>query len=313
MTKIQSIADIHIDENNVFTLEDHRTAHIKKLIDVSHQKFMDVDSVIPWKDGINKNLLPKTPETSWIYGTPYWDELTEEQRKEMMWMEVARDVSMFIWLEQCLPPLYVGYVNTYKDRLSPEIYEYLMIFSKEEIIHTLMFRRFLKLGNLPLYSAPTGPYVQLYEKLPHLHPVIGILWTLTVEWAAETTAIYGTQDDAIEPLTRKMFYEHHMEELRHIMFGRRLIESFFNTASDEEKHIVRQQFKPVLSNLVNLITFNPEIVSFLSFKFPANVNDPKVIESIRNSENNQRINPERFKEQYDWYKELGIVDENETI
>lgn len=309
MTQVQSIADIHIDEKNIFTLEDHRSEHIKKLIDVSHQNFMDVDSVLPWKDGINKNLLPKTEETSWIYGTPYWDALTEEQRKELMWKEIARDASMFIWLEQLLPPLYVGYVNTHGTKLAPEIYEYLMIFSKEEIVHTLMFRRFLKMGDLPLYSAPTGPYVQLYNQLPSLHPVIGILWTLTIEWAAETTAIYGTQAPSVEPLTRKMFHEHHMEELRHIMFGRRLIESFFNTATNEEVKVVRKQFRLVLKNLVDLITFNPEIVSYLSFKFPADVNDPKVIETIRNSENNLRINPERFKEQYEWYKELGIVDE----
>jgi P-aminobenzoate N-oxygenase AurF len=232
--------------------------------------------------------------------------LDDTQRREMLWKETARDVSMFIWLEQTLPPLYVGFVNTYPKGVSPEIYEYLMIFSKEEIVHTLMFRRFMKLAGLPLYSMPDSPYTSLLRKLPVLHPAIGVLWTVTLEWAAELVAMHGSQGAGVEPLTKKMFHEHHVEEVRHITFGRRVVENFFNTASRAEQTAVREQFKPVLDNLIDLLTFNPEIASHLSFAFPADVNDPDVVRAIRSSPNNRILNDQRFKPQRDWFAELGL-------
>jgi hypothetical protein len=297
---------VSIDLANPVALQAEQASNIRRLIDFSHRSFMDVDSVLPWDKGIDRSLPPKDETTSWIYGTSCWDLLTPEQRHELLWDEIARDVSMFIWLEQTIPPLYVGYVNTYPDTLSREVYEYLMIFSKEEIVHTLMFRRFMSLAGLKLYSPPSGPYIRLLDRLPKLHPAIGILWTLTIEWTAELAAIYGTQGSNVEPLVRTMFHAHHLEELRHITFGRRVIESFFNTASPAEQELVRAQFKPVLRNLYDLVTFNPEIADRLSFPFPVDVSEPKVIESIRRSPNNLEMNEKRFKEQRDWFSSLGL-------
>ncbi|WP_175998022.1 diiron oxygenase [Burkholderia stabilis] len=297
---------IAIDPACPVVIPPEKAENIRRLIQFSHRSFMDVDSVLPWGDGIDRNQLPKDETTSWIYGTRYWDVLTAEQRLEMMWHECARDVSMFIWLEQTLPPLYVGYVNTYQETLCKEVYEYLMIFSKEEIVHTLMFRRFMDLAGLDIYSPPASPYISLLSRLPKLHPAIGILWTLTIEWAAELVAMHGTQGNGVEPIVRGMFHAHHVEELRHITFGRRIIESFFNTASHSEQEVVRNQFSPVLRNLYDMITFNPEITTRLSFPFPADVNDPSVIEEIRQSPNNIQMNKLRFREQRDWFVDLGL-------
>jgi hypothetical protein len=297
---------VEINPNDPFAMPEPKKDNIRKLVQASHRSFMDVDGVLPWSDGIDQSKSPKAARTSWVYGTPVWDKLTEGQRHELLWKETARDVSMFIWLEQTLPPLYVGYVNTYPHGLSPEIYEYLMIFSKEEIVHTLMFRRYMAIARLPLFTPPSGPYTALLSKLPVLHPAIGILWTLTLEWAAELVAMSGTQEPEVEALTRKMFHEHHVEEVRHITFGRRIIENFFNTASHAEQAAVREQFKPVLENLIDMLTFNPEIASHLSFPFPADLTDPDVVSTIRRSDNNRALNELRFKPQRDWFIELGL-------
>lgn len=303
---IQSLDTIVIDPACPVVIPPEKADNIRRLIHFSHQSFMDVDGVLPWSNGVDRTQPPKDETTSWIYGTRYWEALTEKQRLELLWAECARDASMFIWLEQALPPLYVGYINTYQETLSKEVYEYLMIFSKEEIVHTLMFRRFMKFAGLDIYAPPSSPYVNLLACLPRLHPAIGILWTLTIEWAAELAAIHGTQTDKVEPLVRRMFHAHHVEELRHITFGRRVIESFFNTASKAEQEIVRAHFSPVLRNLYDMVTFNPEIATHVSFPFPANVNDPEVIKEIRQSPNNLKMNDTRFKEQRDWFIELGL-------
>ena len=107
---------------------------LSRLISVSHNRPMDFADALDWESGVDRTRLPKVPEHSWLYGTALYDQLTEEQRLECLWMEIARDVSMFISLEQTIPVLYMGYVNQYQGQLSKDIYEYLMIFSKEEIV-----------------------------------------------------------------------------------------------------------------------------------------------------------------------------------
>ncbi|ATP28180.1 p-aminobenzoate N-oxygenase AurF [Chromobacterium violaceum] len=288
-------------------LSDESRRKVQTLIRASHRKTMELESVLPWENGINLSLPPKMETGSWIYGTPYWDAMTPEQRHETLWKETARDVSMFIWLEQTLPPLYVGYINRFRFDLSPEVYEYLMIFSREEITHTLMFRRYMKMAGLELFQPPGGAYGSFVEKLPMMNPVIGILWTLMIEWAAELSAMYLTQSAEVEPLTKMMFHEHHIEEVRHIAFGKRIVEHFFDTAPEAELAAMRAQIGQLLRHFKAEMTFNSEIAKHTSFVFPIQPGDEEAIALVRGSANNQRLNSERFAELDQWFAELGIV------
>lgn len=282
-------------------------AKIQTLIRASHRDPMDLEKILPWDHGIDYSKLPKMEAASWIYGTKHWDNLTAEQRHEVLWLEVARDVSMFIWLEQMLPPLYVNIANAHPFSLQPEVYEYLMIFSREEITHTLMFRRFLDTANLKIFRPPTGQYAQLMAQLPTMHPVVGILATLMVEWVAELNVMYLTQGKNNEPFVRKMFHEHHIEEVRHIAFGKRIVENFMATAPVEVKNNIRSKFGTMYKNLKAEVTYNREIALHTSFDFPIHPDNAAEIECVRNSENNQRLNEARFAEVDQWFRQLEIA------
>lgn len=292
--------------DNPLRLSEEDRAKVGVLIRASHRSPMSLEEVLPWTDGIDKSKLPKREDGCWIYGTEPWKTLNADQQRELLWKELARDISMFIWLEQSLPPLYVGYINKYPFGLHPEVYEYLMIFSKEEITHTLMFRRYMKMAGLPLFSPPKGFYAQFTHQLPTLHPAVGILSTLMIEWAAELNVMYLTQRDEVDPLTRAMFHAHHMEEARHIAFGKRVIESFFASAPDEVLASIRAQFAQTYRSYKNEITFNCDIASHTSFPFPIDVSDADAVAQVRNSENNLRLNAERFGEIDRWFEKLGI-------
>ncbi|KVC86738.1 hypothetical protein BGV71_10555 [Burkholderia ubonensis] len=297
----------HIE--NPIQMSEGDRAKIGVLIRASHRSPMSLEDVLPWGDGIDKSKLPKRKDGGWIYGTGQWKALTGDQQRELLWKELARDISMFIWLEQSLPPLYVGYVNKYPFELHPEVYEYLMIFSKEEITHTLMFRRYMKMAGLPLYSPPKGFYAQFTQQLPTLHPAVGILSTLMIEWGAELNAMYLTQRDDVDPLTRKMFHAHHVEEARHIAFGKRVIESFFASTPAEVLAPIRAQFAQTYRNFREEITFNRDIALHTSFSFPIDVTDDTAVAEVRNSENNRRLNAERMGEMDRWFAQLGISDD----
>jgi len=280
---------------------------VESLIAKSHAAPMDLNSVIPWELGVDRQGVPKRIEHCWIHGTPHFDTLTDAQRHEVLWLENARDVSMFILLEQTLPPLYMGYLNAHPGALAPDVHEYLMIFSKEEIVHTLMFRRYMKMAQLPLYGPPDGLHEMLTVQLPQMHPVAGIIATLLLEWVAELSAMYVSQDDVVDPLTRRMFHEHHMEEARHIAFGRWVGESFFEHAPATSAAQMRQMMRGLMDRLVPQFTYNPEIARHTSFAFPIARDDQAAIDAVRNSAASRLLNEQRFAPLFAWLRKVEAM------
>lgn len=301
---------VEVDKYDPIVLNDKSHKTVQTLINASHRNLLQLDTIVPWAEGVDLSKPPKIEETGWLYGTPYWDALNAEQRNEVLWLETARDVSYFIWLEQALPELYVGYVNKYHGHLSDDVREYLMIFSREEIVHTLMFRRYLEAAKLPMWSHPeTIPNFSNFERqLSGKHPVYGIIWNLLIEWFAELNSIYQTQHDVIDPLTRTMFREHHTEELRHITFARHVAENYFANASADEVAGVSEFFRKGYVFLLNEYTYMPEIARFTSFEFPIAADDTEKIKEIRNSPNNLRLNEVRFRDVREWCQKYNIVD-----
>lgn len=271
----------------------------------SHKDYIDLKSFLPWGEGVDRRLPPKAMDQLWIYGTPYFDALTDEQRLEVAWLETARDASMFIHLEHVIPPVYTGYVHDYREDLDRTVYEYLMIFSREELTHIMAFQRFLKSAGLPWYKRP-GSYADLSASLPKMRPELGILFTLMIEWTAELAVMHATQFDGVDKLTRSLFHAHHREEARHIAFGKAVGQGFFERAPAEEAAAVRAHLGSLLSGLIPVFNFNPEIAAYTSFRFPIQPTDEAAIRAVQHSRHNHDLNAVRFKELFTWCEGLGI-------
>lgn len=292
--------------NSVLAISEARESKVRKLSEVSHHKTMDHATVLPWDQDIDRSLYPKDPDHLWINGTRFCEGLSDAQKLELAWLETGRDISMFIWLEQTIPPLYMGYVTQFHDRISQDLQEYLMIFSKEEIVHTLTFKRFMAKAGLKLWNPPVGLYELLTQTLPKMEPAVGVLFTLLIEWVAEMGAMHTSQGPGIEPMTRTMFREHHHDEARHIAFGRWISESFFETASPESIAQVKAMSRRIIPALIDMFTYNPEIARHTSFEFPIAMDDKAKIEEVWRSEHNARLNDQRFVEIYAWVDKLGL-------
>jgi hypothetical protein len=282
----------------------HRT--FNTLIRASHTNYIDLETFLPWEAGVDKSKPPKKMDQLWIHATPYEEQLTPEQRLEVAWLETARDLSMFIHLEHFLPYLYGGYLNQYKDELDKKVYEYLMLFAREELTHILAFRRFMQLADLPLFAPPTtwSPFT---NALTTLRPEVGVLSTLIIEWMAELAAMHGTQSSEVDPLTRQLFSAHHNEEIRHITFAKAIGSGFFQNATAAEAQEVRQFLGTVIKGLVAAFTYNPEISAFTSFEFPVRPDDQTAIDRVRSSEANRQLNETRFRKLFDWCRKYGIM------
>jgi P-aminobenzoate N-oxygenase AurF len=277
-----------------------------RLIDNSHRKYIDLESFLPWDSGVDKSLPPKAMDQLWIHGTEWTEQLDEAQKLETAWLETARDASMFIHLEHVIPTVYAGYVNDYRESLDPLVYEYLMIFAREELTHIMAFHRYLKTSELPWYPRP-GSYAELSVQLPRMRPEIGILFTLLIEWTAELAVMHGTQGDMVDPLTRSLFREHHQEEVRHIAFGKRIGEEYFERAPEAEATQARAHLGKLMHGLHRVYNYNPDIARYTSFHFPIQPGDEAAINAVQTSEANLALNAIRFREINDWCKALKII------
>lgn len=281
---------------------------VAKLISSSHAKLMNLEDVLPWSRGIDRaNGLPKPVEHCWLAGTSYMDELTSAQLHDLLWLETARDISMFITLEQTLPPLYINYINRDGDQMSPDVYEYMMIFSKEEIVHTLMFKRFMTLAGLPQFKPADGLYELLMQQLPGMRAEIGIACTLIVEWVAELAAMHASQQPDIEPMVQQLFYAHHVEEARHIAFGRWVTESYLENAPPQQAGMLRAMVRGLMARMIPQFTYNPEIADYVTYAYPVARDDAKRIAEVRDSAANLTLNAVRFAPLYTWLKKLEIL------
>ncbi len=286
--------------------EEHR-ATVARLAIASHKNPIDIKTVLPWSQGIDRSIAPKRIDQLWIHGTEYVGQLNDEQKLEVAWKEIARDVSMFIWLEQKIPVLYVNMVHKNMGRLSKEVEEYLMVFSKEEIVHTLMFKRYLEMAGLEMFSQPEILTKLLEEVLPNLAPSVTIMVTMIIEWVAENAVMRSTQESGIEPLTREMFHQHHIDELRHIAFARWLGESYFASCSEEDAKLAQVILKEVYYKLLENFSFNPEIARHTSFEFPVDPNDSEAIARVQKSEHNNQLNASRFADIENWLIKVGVL------
>jgi hypothetical protein len=285
-------------------LNEGKTTQLQALIASSHESHMDLNSVLPWSKGIDRSIAPKRADHCSIYGTRHWDALTEEQRLEVLWQENAQAASQFIWLEEALGPLFIRLLHKHHGRVPDPIREYMMIFSKEEIVHTQMFRRYLKLAGLPVYGSPEIQY--FLEKLVDYPPVVAILCVYLGEAIAEE-AVMRQDGPGIEPLSKQLFMEHHKEEARHLAFGRWICESYFDKAPAEAKAKIGFLVRAFMSSLVPEFTYSEEISEHLKFDIGIAPDDKEEIQRVRLSPNNRRLNQERWGGLLSWIKRLGLA------
>lgn len=288
----------------LLSVSGERAKQLDALITLSHASHMELNTVLDWSRGVDRSLLPKRPDHSAIYGTPYWDRLTEAQRLEVLWQAVAQAASQFIWLEEALAPLFIRLLHRNEGRIPDPIREYMMIFCREEIVHTQMFRRYLKLANLPVYG---GTEIQeLIEDLALFPPIAGVLCVYLGEAVAEE-AVIRQHAPGMDPLTKQLFMEHHKEEARHLAFGRWICESYCDQAPPQAKQKLSLLVRSFMSSLVPEFTYSAEVSKYLDFDIGIAPNDAEEIKRVRLLPHNRRLSQERWGSLLTWIKRLGLA------
>ncbi|GAA3388914.1 AurF N-oxygenase family protein [Cryptosporangium minutisporangium] len=175
---------------------------------------VDVDWDAPLVDGAPAMPLHRVT----LYGTPLWDELSEEQRIALSFHETASMLSVGLWFEIVLMQMLARYVQR-MDVRRPHA-QYALTEVGDETRHSVMFARTLTKLGCPDYRP--GRHLQrlggLYGHLsggPSLFASV-----LVVEETLDRLQREGMADETVQPLLRTVSRIHVVEEARHVSYAR---------------------------------------------------------------------------------------------
>ena len=191
----------------------------------SYDPAVDIDWDAPLADG----LWFMQPERLSLYGTPLWETLDEEQRRELSRHEVASIASVGLWFELILMQMMVR--ELYDQDPRTERTQYALTEIGDECRHSVMFGRAIERLGVPSY----GPGPQVHRLGRGFKTLAGgasgyasilVAEEILDRWQRELM-----KDERVQPLIRMVSRIHVLEEARHMSFAREQIENLVPTLS----------------------------------------------------------------------------------
>lgn len=183
----------------------------------------DVYSAFDWPETLPEDAWFMSPELISLYGTDFYDQLSEQQQQRLSFTELCNFFSLVLQGER---PLVQGLVHRlYLKSTEPEVSDYLHHFIDEENKHMVMFGMFL---NRYLGKVYPEKKIMVPRKFAKGEEEVAFLCkVLVVEELGDYYNVFMWHDDRIHPLVSEINRVHHYDESRHLAFGRaRLAESF---------------------------------------------------------------------------------------
>ncbi|MCQ6555797.1 diiron oxygenase [Streptomyces sp. C10-9-1] len=181
---------------------------------LSYDPAVEVD----WDTPLDKDFHGASPEWSTLYGTAYWEELTEGQRKELTRQEAASVASTGIWFEMILQQMVLRDIYA-KDPTGAE-FQWALTEIAEECRHSIMFARGAQKLGAPAYR-PRRAVLELgrvFKTLAFGEAAYAAI--LVAEEVLDVMQRDWMRDERVVPFVRTINNIHVVEESRHMKFAR---------------------------------------------------------------------------------------------
>lgn len=189
-----------------------------RLLDSAQQLSYDPLSEVDWDTPLDEDFHGASPEWSTLYGTSYWAELTEAQRKELTRQEAASVASTGIWFEMILQQLILR--DVYAKDPTDETVQWALTEIADECRHSIMFARGAKKLRAPAYR-PHRVAVELgraFKTLAFGEAAYAAI--LVAEEVLDVMQRDWMRDERVVPFVRTINNIHVVEESRHMKFAR---------------------------------------------------------------------------------------------
>lgn len=286
---------------------------LEKLNKASERKQMSLLLDHPWDEPTDQVWLKKRENIS-IYGTPYYDLATEEERRLLSVYETGAWWYTFIVFENLVSEYYMKIVNHGSLKRFPEVVKYIHHFCKEEIVHAMVFRKAMNYFNIAPFPVPLN-LREIYSHNASMSefPLKAIYLTILIEWLAENNAMEDCNSKEISKLSRAVAVEHHKEEARHIEWGKNMIREFIDVVP-EFLNEAREITAPMLRSMLDMSISSIMVYARVGFKDKAFKNYKELIPTVLNSENRKKINSRIMAPMMRYFIEIGVCNhENKEV
>jgi hypothetical protein len=188
------------------------------LLDSAETLSYDPAREVDWETPLDTGYHGTSPEWSTLYGTPYWDEMTEEQRRELTRQEAASVASTGIWFEMILQQMILRDFYA-KDPTDPA-FQWALTEIADECRHSIMFARGAAKLGAPAYR-PKRHVVELgrvFKAVAFGEAAYAAI--LVAEEVLDVMQRDWMRDERVVPFVRTINNIHVVEESRHMKFAR---------------------------------------------------------------------------------------------
>lgn len=224
----------------------------------SCKKFYDVYNAFDWPEVLKEGAWCMPPEEISIYGTPAYDALDDAQRKRLSLLEMANMFSVVLQGEKLLVQ---GLAHRlYSTSNNHEITGYLHHFLDEENKHMVMFGEFCNRYIGKVYPEKKVALPREYAKGEE--EVVFFCLAMVVEELGDYYNVLVEKDERVDPLVREINKVHHIDEARHLAFGRVYAAELFNRYSPQWSPETLAGFRQWLASYLKLCLgdyYNPSV------------------------------------------------------
>ncbi|MFT4043259.1 MAG: diiron oxygenase [Gordonia sp. (in: high G+C Gram-positive bacteria)] len=227
-------AELHGD--NVVSIRDHGIDEVsQRLLASAARLSRNAMTEIDWSQPMDPKKYGCSPEWSSLYGTDYWNELTEEQQIALTRHEFASIMCIGIWFEMMLNEMVLR--DQYLGDYHSTEYQFALTEVADECRHSLMFAK----ASEKMVGASYRP--------PKIIGRLGKVLKYTARGEIAYTAILVAEevldvfqrgcmrDERVLPFIRTVNEIHVLEESRHMKFAREQVRESLQGAGRARKQV----------------------------------------------------------------------------
>ncbi|MGI8809464.1 MAG: diiron oxygenase [Acidimicrobiales bacterium] len=230
---------------------------VRRLSASSRRTYQNPYEAIVWPDQLVREQWFTSPELVSLYGTPRWDELDEPAQKTLSFWEAVNFYSLNIHGERVLME---GLAHRLYQPGMEEVAEYLHHFLDEENKHSVWFGTFCT-----RYAGKVYPDHKVAFPREYVGGEEDLLFFAKVSIFEEIVDRYNVtmgRDERLVPVARQINANHHAEETRHLVFGRRIVAELWRQWADRWSPEVVEGIRAHLDGYVTATWreyYNPDV------------------------------------------------------
>ena len=207
------------------SLADSVAAVAKRLSEVSQHSYQNPYTALDWPETVDPDVdWFSSPELLSLAGTPEWDAMPEAARKRLAFYEAVNFYSLNIHGEKSLM---AGLAERLYRKEMIQVADYLHHFLDEENKHSIFFggfcTRYARVYRSRQFSVNE-------EEVPRdVGDFLFFAKTMIFEEIVDHYNWIQARDERLHPVARYINRNHHVEEARHLIFGRQLVTELWRT------------------------------------------------------------------------------------